>query len=126
MFLVLGTPRNVMNSRLIMGHLYEVPPSYTDVIEVEENPHSDLPFFYLKKGQKLFVSYTEFDRLHSELRQSAKKGDLYGECNRGVCTDEAQFEHRDMPGKFYCLKCAKKINQLCEEVLFELPIFQRT
>lgn len=125
MFLVLGTPRNAMNSRLIMGHLYEVPPSYTEVIEVEENPHSDLPFYYLRKGQKLFTSYAEFSQLYLELRESARKGDLYGQCNRTVCNGEAQFEHRDMPGKFYCLKCAKKINQLCGEALFELPIFTR-
>lgn len=129
MFLVLGTMWNIKNSREIIGHIYEVSPSYTEVLEIEENPYSDEPYHYLRKGQKFFHNFNEFVKNRAILRDTAqrggfgkvKKGALYGECNRTVCTNEAHYEHRDLVGKHYCLPCAKKINQLCGENVVPLP-----
>ena len=121
MFLVLGTVWNIKNSREIIGHIYEQSPSYTEVIEVEENPHSDLPFHYLRKDQKFFYNFEEFVKNRAVRRDTAKKGQLFGQCSRTVCTNEAHYEHRDLVGQYYCLSCAKKINSLCGENVVPLP-----
>lgn len=114
MFLVLGTQFNKMNAIEIIGHLFEVAPSYTEVVEVHCNPYSDLPLYYLGRRQ-MFESFEDFTHQRALHRLNAKKGSLYGECSRSVCTNEAHYEHRDLVGQHYCLKCARKINQSCND-----------
>ncbi len=121
MFLVLGTRRNMLHAREIIGHLYENAPSYTEVIEVEENPYSDEPYHYLRKNQQFFHNFEEFVKNRAVRRDTAKKGQLFGQCSRTVCTNEAQYEHRDLVGQHYCFPCAKKINELCGENVVPLP-----